>query len=106
MKFRNNNTGEIFEVDRMIKLVTLVSVRSGYAHNKDCDIFTFKDEDGEKWCYYNTYSYNTSRSRTKLGEELVYEEGKTLQLSGYYIKDDYDNFIYRPRIIKKERLIF
>ncbi len=109
MKFRNSANGEIIEVERLIKQVKLLSVRGGYRYKHcDCDVFLFEDEDGERWEYRNTNSRNTSRSHTKIGDELAYDEGRELQLSAYYIKasEDTCGVIYRPRIIIKERVVF
>ena len=109
MKFRNSTNGEIIEVKRSIKLVKLLSVRGGYRYRHcDCDVFLFEDEDGERWEYRNTYARNTSRSHTRIGDKLAFDEGRELQLSAYYIKTSEDSYgvIYRPRIIIKERVIF
>lgn len=98
--------GKRIECERETKILKLVSVHNtDYYNNKNHDALEFIDSEGTKYVYNASLNADMTEYDTKFAQELVFEEGKQIKLSGYFLpKSMYEEkrYIYYPRLLNVE----
>lgn len=108
-RFRNKETGEVFEVERETKVLKLISVEnSDYYRGKNHDTLTFVDNENHKYIYDATINADMTVYDTKFASELAFEEGKYVKISAYFLPTYLEQYgidkkaIYNPRLLSIE----
>ena len=98
--------GQRIELERETKTLKLESVNnSDYYNSKNHDAFRFTDNEGNTYIYDASLNANMTEYDSKIAKDLVFEEGKIVKITGYFVppssySDSY--YIYNPRLISIE----
>lgn len=98
--------GQKIELERETKTLKFISVfNTDYYKGKNHDQFKFLDNDGTTYVYDATLNAEMTEYDTKFAKDLVFNEGKFIKLSGYFLPpSSYSDFtyIYNPRLLSIE----